>query len=117
QRNDILKYKQYPYPLMQKELGLSEAIFNMAFNYISFKGIDEYAGKDIDIYMNTGLEDVPAYVEVRDMNGEFSIQLNFKDGMVDAYYHQSLTKYYLFYLESIINQHEIKDLMPAEHEK
>ncbi|HGB6073482.1 TPA: amino acid adenylation domain-containing protein, partial [Salmonella enterica subsp. enterica serovar Weltevreden] len=78
QRNDILKYKQYPYPLMQKELGLSEAIFNMAFNYISFKGIDEYAGKDIDIYMNTGLEDVPAYVEVRDMNGEFSIQLNFK---------------------------------------
>lgn len=116
-KSEILKYKLYPYPLMQKELGVGGTIFNVAFNYISFKSIDEYAGKDIDVYMNTGLENIPAYVEVRDMNGEFNIQLNFKEGSVDAYYRQLLTEYYLFYLEAIINEQEIVNVQPADLDK
>ncbi len=116
-RSQLLEHKLYPYPLIQRELESSDTIYNMAFNYISFKGIDEFAGTDIDQYMNTGLEDVPAYVEIRDIKGKFYLQLNFQQNSVDAYYQQYLTQYYLFYLETIIKEAPITNLMPNEYER
>ncbi|WP_099608847.1 non-ribosomal peptide synthetase [Vibrio coralliilyticus] len=116
-RSQLLEHKLYPYPLIQRELESSDTIYNMAFNYISFKGIDEFAGTDIDQYMNTGLEDVPAYVEIRDIKGKFYLQLNVQQDNVDAYYQQYLTQYYLFYLETILNEAPITNLMPNEYER
>jgi len=114
-RTQILQHKLFPYPLIHKAVGASEILFNMAFNYINFKGIDQFAGQDIDSYTNSGLAQIPSYVEVRNIKGRFYVQLNVNTDNIDPYFQHYLTQYYFLYLESIITEKTLPHVIPEEY--
>lgn len=78
-RNEILNYKEYPYPYIQEMTKSQGYLYNWTFDYVDFIDIDKYSSKEIDSYTNTGTDDLNNQLFVRHIKDKYTIAIKYSD--------------------------------------
>ncbi|WP_150468522.1 condensation domain-containing protein, partial [Francisella sp. SYW-9] len=111
-KNQIEKYKLYPYGKLKSDLNMQEDLYQFGFNYIHFHiAEDNYRNNDIDSEYSHEQTNIPLTLNIARQGNEFQIILKGLSDFIDKGIAEKFVSYFNDSLAALTNNNilEIKD--------